>query len=172
MLWRHKTASGHHKVEFKLTIRTRPFSKLHVTKPQAVITRSSRENVFWVAMQSSYRSQNRKRSSQGREKKGCFIMMSINEKKSQNCKRSSQGRVQAPTYLPEARKSQNRKRSSQGRVQAPTYLPEARKSQNRKRSSQGRDPIFYLLLGGIYYVKVTKPQAVITRSSYESVFRN
>ena len=45
-------------------------------------------------------------------------MMSINEKKSQNCKRSSQGRVNEEdigTYFVQARGSQNRKRSSQGR---------------------------------------------------------
>ena len=61
-------------------------------------------------------SQNRKRSSQGRNRKRCG-WYSVTSSKSQNRKQSSQGReaekLMAKTLLPE--ESQNRKRSSQGR---------------------------------------------------------
>ena len=64
-----------------------------------------------------WKSQNRKRSSQGRlTKKQVFL---IYEALSQNRKRSSQGRVtKKQVFLIYEALSQNRKRSSQGRGQA------------------------------------------------------
>ena len=164
----HKTASGHHKVEGECILDCNAIY-ISVTKPQAVITRSSYTFMGSTSQQrKGCMSQNRKRSSQGREMHHCLLTISFGM--SQNRKRSSQGRVIDKAFIIELncsmsqnRKrssqgramrnglsgdnsfkdmSQNRKRSSQGRVQANKYYQEAERialSQNRKRSSQGRE---------------------------------
>ena len=132
-----------------------------VTKPQAVITRSS-VDVYVPGELIRDESQNRKRSSQGRV---IFCLTFIKTKiSSQNRKRSSQGRVKRYSVgrriyfkvtKPQAvftrsrifaveqsfnrmAMSQNRKRSSQGRGYIDARITTPPKSQNRKRSSQGR----------------------------------
>ena len=163
----HKTASSHHKVwaivigslSIRLTIK--------VTKPQAVITRSE----FWKLFIYPQKNLSHKTAS-GHHKVWVrkHIMLSRHLRlKSQNRKRSSQGRDSYIYYNTNVEELSHKTASGHHKVEEYSEIVLKKKnpifsSQNRKRSSQGRG--WRLDLGYRHCKRVTKPQAVFTRSRY------